>query len=96
MVGLEHPIRSRGWGVAMPMLLGSVLTSCAVNSSASLDPAAAASAPHGAEQRIDIAGSRLVCRARREGTLESRNLDAFMAEPSFELSLIGESIRSLG
>lgn len=78
----------------MLALLGSVLPSCAMNSSASLDVAVPASTPDGAKQRIDSLVHDWF--AVLEGaTLESRNLAGFMAEPSFELSLIGTSIRSL-
>lgn len=84
-----------GWRwLAVLALLGSMLPSCAMNSSASLDVAVPVSAPDAAEQRIDSLIHDWFA-VLEGGTLESRNLDGFMAEPSFELSLMGTSIRSL-
>ncbi len=56
--------------------------------------AASASARPGAEQRVDSLVHDWF--ALLEGaTLESGSLDGFVAEPTFELSLIGASIRTL-
>ena len=81
------------WAVLLA-LLGSVLPSCATDSSASLAPTLAASTPRGAEQRI----STLVhdwFATLASAPPESRDLEGFLAEPSFELSLIGGSLRGL-
>jgi len=85
----RHRIRYRTVVLA---LLGSLLLGCATNSSASLD----STIPTGgdAEQRI----ASLVhdwFAVLEEERAEPRSLDRFMAEPSFELMLIGGRVKSL-
>ena len=75
-------------------LLGSVLPSCAAILGAGLDPTARTSAADGPEQRIaslvhDWFG------VLEGGASGPRDLDGFLAEPSFDLSLIDTSIQSL-
>jgi len=79
-------------GTAALVLLGLVLTSCAANSSASLEPNATASAA--AERRI-VPLIHEWFTALEGRALESHTLGRFMAQPSFELSLIGGPVRSL-
>jgi hypothetical protein len=87
---------AHGWRwLAVLALLGSALSSYAGDSKMSLDPAVPASAPHGAEQRI-VALVRDWFAALEVEPLESPALDGFLAEPFFELLLIGASVRSLG
>jgi hypothetical protein len=81
----------RQW-IVMLAFLGSLVPSCTTTSSARLHPELATSAP--AEQRIVSLVHEWF--AVLEGrTLESRTLGRFMAEPSFELSLVGGDVQSL-
>ncbi|MBW2361357.1 MAG: hypothetical protein JRG84_10675 [Deltaproteobacteria bacterium] len=84
-----------GWQwLAVLAVFGALLPSCAPKT-ASLAPRASASAPRDAEQRI-VALVHDWFAVLEGGSHESRGLDGFVAEPSFELSLIGASVRNLG
>jgi len=84
-------VSDRKWIVVLAFL-ASLAQSCTANSRANLQPDMAASAP--AEQRI-VSLVHGWFAALEGGTLESHALDDFMAEPSFELSLIGGDVESL-
>jgi hypothetical protein len=79
-------------GTAVLALLCLIPIGCAVNSSMSLDPGGAASAP--TEQPIASLVHEWFS-VLETGTLESQTLGRFVAQPSFELSLIGGPVRSL-
>jgi len=80
----------RHWTVLLA-LIASLLPGCVVSSHASLVPGVVASAA--AEQRINSLIHEWFA-GLEGGILESRTLDRLMAEPSFELSLIGADVQN--
>lgn len=80
--------------VALP-LLGALILSCVTNSSASFDPITSVSLTSAAAEQHIASLVHDWFDALEAGSVESRTLGRFMAEPSFDLSLIGGSVRNL-
>ncbi len=84
-----------GYKCVVLALLVSLLPSCAVTSTASLEPAATVAVLDGAELRISALVNEWFAVLEAD-TGEPHDLDALVSEQPFEFSFVGTTVRSLG